>query len=359
VDAISTPVLAMLLTLAAIFLGLAAAVQIIQEFYKYLSQSEAKTYRKVLVDFAGPWIEQLFQAGVVNDLQVRGPFQIRKVRPQGVLLPLPKDELLQATERLAPVWVRRTLEQLQVERELQEAKQDREEVTWSPGWHRLRSEMKKPDPADPTSWDAERVRDFLDTWTEPAGEAKTLLVAFRQQFLPDALRIEQFFPQLQRNLEYAYHRRNLRQTFTLAFLLALLFYLPFSELLAQASRPSLAEAVEFAGTRLENSRTSVAEPTQEPASVNSQTVDREELKRQLAELLRQPSDKPGTPLFGRAREKYGALWEAGPLAVILFLFNCLITAFLVSFGAPFWHNLTSALWRVGRDRLDRPAAEEK
>src|SRR5262245_10795758 len=118
----------MLLTLAAIFLGLAAAVQIIQEFYKYLSRSEAKTYRNVLVDFAGPWIEQLFQPGVVNDLQVRGPFQIRKVRPQGVLLPLPKDELLRAIERLAPVWVRRTLEQLQVERELQDGKM---KVAWS------------------------------------------------------------------------------------------------------------------------------------------------------------------------------------------------------------------------------------
>jgi hypothetical protein len=88
-------------------------------------------------------------------------------------------------------------------------------------------------------------------------------------------------------------------------------------------------------------------------------MDRKELRRRVEELLRQPGDKPGTPLFDRAREKYGALWEAGPLTMAMFLFNCLITAFLVSFGAPFWHNLTSALWRVGRDRLDRPAAEEQ
>ena len=74
-DLLSTPVLSLLLALAATFLGLAAAVQIVQEFYKHLSQSEARTYRQVLVDFAGPWIEQLFQSGAVNDLV---PLRARK-----------------------------------------------------------------------------------------------------------------------------------------------------------------------------------------------------------------------------------------------------------------------------------------
>ena len=347
-DLLSTPVLSLLLALAATFLGLAAAVQIVQEFYKHLSQSEARTYRQVLVDFAGPWIEQLFQSGAVNDLQVRGPFQFRKIRPRGVLLPLPKDDLVLAIERLAPVWVRRTLEQLQVEKDLQDGKL---EVVWSPAWNRFMEEMEELDPSDPTFWDAERVRDFLVSWQKPAADAKTILVAFRQQFLSDALRIERFFPQLERNMEYAYKRRNLRQTFTFSFLLALLFYLPFNEILTQSARPSLAEATAYAEAVLEASKS-------EPAKTEAAKAADQEVQR-LLKLLKQADNKPGTPLFDRALKKYGSLWNAGPLTKVLFLLNCLTTAFLVSFGAPFWHNLTSALLRVGRDRLDRPAAEEK
>lgn len=162
-DFLSSSALATLLALAATFLGLAAAVQILQEFWKHLSRSEARTYQKVLIDFAGPWIQQLLQPGVLNDLEVRGPFQLRKVRPKGVLLPLPKDELLRAAERVAPVWVRRTIEQLQVERELQASDPN---LDRSPAWQQLLSEMQTLDPEDPTFWDAERVRDFLDEWRE-------------------------------------------------------------------------------------------------------------------------------------------------------------------------------------------------
>jgi hypothetical protein len=343
-NAISSSALALLLSLAATFLGLAAAVQIIQEFYKHLSRSEARAYRAVLLDFAGPWIEQLFQPGVMNDLQVRGPFQFLKIRPEGVLLPMGKDELLQAIERVAPVWVRRVLEQLQAEKDLQVSGQ---ESVWSPAWRQLEEELNCLDDKDPTFWDAERVRSFLKA--SPYQTAETLLIAFRQRFLSDASRLEKFFPQFQRNLEYAYQRRNLRQTFTFAFLLALIFYLPFNELLSQASRPTLAQAVEYAGKRLEAADASTATTPQ----------DREELRRVVEELIRPPEEKPGTPFFDRARAKYLALVKSGPLANVGFLLNCLLTAFLVSFGAPLWHNLTSALWRVGRGRLGLAAGEEK
>jgi len=341
---LSTSALAMLLSLAAIFLGLAAAVQIVQEFYKHLSRSEARAYRMVLLDFAGPWIEQLFQPGVINDLQARGPFQFLKIRPEGLLLPMGKDELLQAVERVAPVWVRRVLEQLQAERDLQKSAQ---ENLWSPAWTQLQEELGSLDKADPTYWDAERVRTFLQEM--PFKDAETLLIAFRQRFLSDAARLEKFFPQFQRNLEYSYQRRNLRQTFTFAFLLALLFHLPFSELLADASRQTLAQAVDFAGGRLEATQPSASSP---PQSV-------QQMQNRVAPLVRQPGDKPGMPLLDRTRGKYLALAKSGPLSIAGFLFNCLLTAFLVSFGAPLWHNLTSALWRVGRNRLGLPAGEEK
>jgi hypothetical protein len=341
---LSTSALAMLLSLAAIFLGLAAAVQIVQEFYKHLSRSEARAYRMVLLDFAGPWIEQIFQPGVISDLQVRGPFQFLKIRPQGLLLPMGKDELLQAVERVAPVWVRRVLEQLQAEKDLHKSAQ---KAIWSPAWQKLKEELNDLDQEDPTSWDAERVRTFLDE--TPFKDAETLLIAFRQRFLSDATRLERFFPQFQRNLEYSYQRRNLRQTFTFAFLLSLLFYLPFSELLAQASQQTLSQAVEFAGGRLEATHPSASTP---PQNV-------QEMRNQVEPLVRPPGDKTGTPLLDRTSAKYLALGKLGPLAIIGFLFNCLLTAFLVSFGAPLWHNLTSALWRVGRDRLGLPAGEEK
>jgi hypothetical protein len=341
---LSTSVLAMLLSLSAMFLGLAAAVQIVQEIYRHLSHSEARAYRTVLLDFAGPWIEQLFRPGVISDLQVRGPFQLLKVQPQGLLLPMGKDELLQAVERVAPVWVRRVLEQLQAEKDLQDSEG---KAAWSPAWQQLKLELDGLDKDDPTFWDAERVRAFLKE--TPFKSAGTVLLAFRQRFLSDASRLEKFFPQLERNLEYAYQRRNLRQTFTFAFLLALIFYLPFSELLAQASQPTLEQAVIFAGKRLEATQPSSGTPPQ----------DVQQMRRLVEELVRRPQEKPGIPLFNRTRAKYLALGESGPLAITGFLFNCLLTALLVSFGAPLWHNLTSALWRVGRNRLGLTADEEK
>jgi hypothetical protein len=306
-----------ILTLAAVFLILGAVVQILQESYKYLSRSEARTYRKVLVDFAGPWIEQLYQPGLVNDLQLRNPWQIRKVRPRGVLLPMPKDQLIQAVERLAPVWSRRTLEQLRLEHELQTSVM---EPVWSPDWRRLVNEMRDLDEYDPTHWDSERVLEFIDTWVKDTGkegtqqedpwararsyDARALLVAFHNQFIPAVVKIEQYFPQLERNLEYSYHRRNLRQIFAFAVLVALLFFVPLSELLAQISQPSLEGSIAFASAGI-------------------------------------------------------VLGKIGLLPIVAYVLNLFIMVLLISFGAFFWHNLTSALWRAGRVWPRLPVHEEK
>ncbi len=349
--------LSTLLALAATFLGLAAAVQILQESYKYLSWTEARVYRKVLLDFAGPWIQKLFEPGVVNDLAVRGPFQIRSLRPPGVLLPLAQDELREAAERLAPTWVRRLVEQLRQERELQTAASGL--PIWSPAWAALVEELRKVAPDDPTHGDATEILAFLQSWVQPAGDARqldarALLVAFEQRFLPEVVRLEKLFPRLERNLQYANRRRNLRHTFSIALLLAVGFDLPFDELYESASRPSLEESVAFAQTRID-AYEALAKPEPVPAGeVVGVGVSREELETQLRQVLAQPGEDEGTPLFGRALERLGKLRNQSFLALPIHLLYCLVTAFLVSFGAPLWHNLTGALWRAGRARLGQP-----
>ncbi|HEX4952869.1 MAG TPA: hypothetical protein VF017_05675 [Thermoanaerobaculia bacterium] len=347
--------LSTLLALAATFLGLAAAVQILQESYKYLSWSEARIYRKVLVDLAGPWIERLFEPGMVKDLAVRGPFQLRALRPPRVLLPLAQDELREATERLAPAWVREVVEQLRQEREVQAAASGL--PIWSPAWAALVEKLRGVDPGDPAHSTAGEILAFLDSWSQGGGDsqrldARTILVAFEQRFLPQVVRLDKLFPRLERNLGYANRRRNLRHTFSISLLLAVGLDLPFDALLKSASSVSLEDSVALAEARIK-----AYETLSSGERGGAPEVTRAELERQLQELVAQPGEQMRASLFGRAFERLKDLPNQGLLALPIHLLYCLVTAFMVSFGAPLWHNLTGALWRAGRARLGRPVEE--
>jgi len=384
-DLLSEPLLRTVLALAAIFLGLAAAVEILQEFYKYLTSSKARTYEKALADFTGPWVQQILRPGALTDLKVRGPLQMFKVRPAGKLLPMTKEELVKAAERTAPIWVRRTLEQLDLERKLQQAAGA---IPWSPAWRELLQQLEQCDPEAPTAWDAEQVREFLGGWNaatpRPEVSPESLYLAFRSRFLPEAVRIEEFHPQLERNLEYAYERRNLRQTFLFALLLAVMFNLPFRDLLRDAQQTSLEDAISLASSRVElyerslvEARSSTADEaaaseTEAPAgNRSSANVDTpgeatraitagaegleqhlERLESDLKELIhRSEGDaRVSQPLFSRGWNEVARLWREDKSVLPFYFLNCLITAVLISFGAPLWHNLSSTLLRVARDR---------
>ena len=80
--------LTILLTLAATFLGLSIVVQVVQELYKYLRSSKGRAYQIALQDFLGPLAHELLRPGVLPDIRVRGPMQLKRVRSKGMILPL-------------------------------------------------------------------------------------------------------------------------------------------------------------------------------------------------------------------------------------------------------------------------------
>src|SRR5205085_3518856 len=85
-------------------------------------------------------------------------------------------------------------------------------------------------------------------------DPREILTEFRLKYSPQTVRVEEHFDQLMENYEYSYRRRNLRQTFVLALMLALWCDFAFDSLYARAAsttRPaafSTAENIQdFAG----------------------------------------------------------------------------------------------------------------
>ncbi len=343
------PMLSTLLALAAYVIGLALFEQVFQELYKFLSSSKSRTYAKVLVDFAGPWARQLMRPEALPDMTVRGPFQVRRWRPRGELLPLGEEELTSAAERTAPPWVKRALDALALEVKLQGG----EAAAPSPSWQELVAQLASAAPGSPGYRSARRVLGVLERWgavkagTAKAGrslDARRLQQALRSELLPHVVRLEAGREQLERNFTYTYRRRNLRQTFTIAMLMAVVFNLPFDRLYKQAAAmpPEAAlAAAEAATTQWEQSTAAEAarpEEGQEPAARAQALVERalEVLEssqapvnyildwKQLQDLVRRP-------------------WQG-----LRYLFGCLITALMVTFGAPFLNDVGSLLLRLQR-----------
>jgi hypothetical protein len=328
-----SPLLSTLLALAATFLALSIVVQIVQEIYKYLTKSKSRAYENALVDFLGPWASQLFRPGVLFNLQARGPFQFKRLSPRGALLPMDRDDLLRALERTCSPWVKRATDAIQMECQLQ---QDGS-VGASTNWKRFLGELGKVEKAEAGYWDAYEVAKLLADWghdwkesaaadeagrigelsvTKSAGESEAfdaakVRVALRRRFMEHIDKAGTDFPQFERNVTYAYQRRNLRQTFVLAFLLALAFDLAFDKLYTKASAVTPEKAVAMA--------------TQ--ATSGAVGLD----------YLVNWSD-------------VGQIWNDGLLAIIRHLFSCLVTALLLSFGAPFWNDLASSLLQFQRSR---------
>ena len=101
----SSATLTTLPALGVWFLGLSLLIQIVQELYKHLTSSKSRAYSMTLVDFVGPFAKQLFQASVAPELTIRGPFQFRRTRPHGRLLPLKKEALVMALDRFGFVFL--------------------------------------------------------------------------------------------------------------------------------------------------------------------------------------------------------------------------------------------------------------
>ncbi len=348
---IASSVLSTLLALAATFLGLSLLVQVTQEVYKFLTSSKARSFERVLVDFLGPHALQLKRPGNLPDLQTRGPFQFLRRRPTGRLQPMDETTLVNALERAAAPWITRAVEAVHLEVEIQKGAP----ASPSPAFRQLLGELAAVEPGSPGYFTATEVSAFLNRWLESQEmmDAEALLAGLRQRFLPAVGQVRQHFSQFTKNLEYAYRRRNLRQTFLFGFGIAFLFHLPVQRLYQRAAAVPLEEAV-AAAERLQ------AIYAAQPGDTTAAPRELEEL-RALAESIRVAMPVrtvPDTFSFAAARASLRAEFPNVGLG-LYYLFGCLVTSLLISFGAPFWNDLSGALLQHARGSSPRPKPSDE
>jgi hypothetical protein len=354
----------MVLGLAASLLALAVFVQVVQEIYKFLTSSKSRAYANALRDYLGPWSATLLKEGLLNDLKVRGPFQIGSRTPRKWLLPLSADSLQGALEATVPPWCQRMLQSLNLEASL-----DAKKPPSSPNWNQLVGELREAATTDaPGNGTAKELVEFVDRWSKGNFAAPAILTGFRDKFLPHVDAAVAGFPQLMQQFDFAYRRRNLRQTFLLGFLVAFIGGYPIGVLYRKASAMTAAEAQSMA-----EAATSLADKVetriQARARLDSLTApdtaaitSDSGLKAAKADLDTSIKDASSALklLRGKASgdaitlDSFKAFWGMPLQDMAEYLAGCLMTALLLSFGAPFWNDLTKSLMKVQK-QADPPA----
>jgi hypothetical protein len=299
-----------LMSLIARLGGLSVFAQACQELYKFLSNSKAQTYTRVFGDLLGPAARSAIGADSSATLGVSGPFQRAPVAPGQAVLPVADPQVSSTIKQGLPHWDRRTLEALQVEASLaQEGNSVR-----SPGWKAFRKELHA---ARKVSYRAHSIDRFLSQ-SESSDLNLTppqTLTSFRQAFAPHLSESDRQAPQLRANFDYAYRRRNRRQSFTIGMLLALGLNQPLGRIYDRAYANPTSTASAIAGT------TETGTAGNGAGTPSTQVI---------------PPSQPqptqcGTLLACVASGKW--------MEALGNLLGCLATAVLVSFGAPFWNDL--------------------
>jgi hypothetical protein len=382
-ELLEAPFISTLLGLAATFLSLAVLVQIVQELYKFVSSSKSRAYTIALKDFLGPWANDLVRPAGFPDLRVRGPFQLARIRPLGKILPMRKEELVSALERTAQPWVRRVLDRLKTEVESQSGKA----ASPSAAWTSLLTQLGEVEQGATGFLKATEIAEFLKTWdhtwsglapkavgrraktrsaiirhqvtrvgtiSPPSTmDARQVILAFRQRFLPQVNSAEERFPQFEENFTYAYQRRNMRHSFVFALLIALACNLPFDLLYMKASGLSMEQASALAEQALamqaQITKDSLgATPTAE--AVNQLLATSKSVLEKV-----QAGKGLGSVTYFVDGKTLAGLWQGGFTTILRYLLGCFVTALLVSFGAPVWNDITSALLRLQKGRSQKGA----
>jgi hypothetical protein len=352
--ATSIPFLTNLIALAGILLGLSLFVQVFQELWKYLTGSKSKAYTKVLVDALGPWVAQLLRSGTMPDVRGRRPFQFRRLRPTGELRPLQCGQLLDALERSSPPWYLRAIRALELEMELNKDGS----VAPSPAWREFLGQLDKASPGSPGYHAATKVVRFLDEWGQTPGTAKpgrrqaaepnewqpgALLAAFRHEFLPQLQRVATQYPQIMQNYDYEYRRRNMRQTVLVALLVTLAFSLPFDRIYQAATQVSPEQASQLAETAVGLFEADMSAVGEVSDTVRAQMDTARDIATAVMSSL-----GPEAESLGRLITWDDVSEMRQQNTVLRYLLGCLLTALLVSFGAPVWHDLARTLLRLQR-----------
>lgn len=360
--------LSTILALSAALLGIAVLVQMLQEVYKYLTNSKSKAYRQALEDVLGGWSRQLFKPEILHTLAARSPWQFSKLSPRGVLNPVEPSVLIDALERTAPYWIRQCLEAIRMESKLQQGIA----LLLSPAWKKFIEDLSSVTKYSPDYSTAKEVADFLKEWNaaqagQVAGPSEQdgisiqpqsdildvakLEKAFVSRFLGHVVEAEKNLPQLDKNFEYIYGRRNLRHTFIIAFLLAFLCKLPFDRLYEDASRVSADEAIAIA-ERVTSAYTLTA--TQSQDDERNFAVD-SVIVADIWKQVLQRKDNWHNYIIDWS--KLQEMIYPDVTAFLRYVLGCLVTAILVAFGAPFWNDATSLLLAVAKSRRKLFAAE--
>lgn len=351
--------LTVLLTLAATFLGLSIVVQVVQELYKYLRSSKSRAYLISLQDFLGPLAQELLRPGVLPDIRIRGPMQLKRVRSKGMVLPFKQDELASALERTAPPWIQRTLEHLNMEAKFQKDKP----LPPSASWEKFLKELGNSEKGAIGYWNAFEIAEFLKEWEydwqqetlkdnseikrigtltfkNTTLDAKQLLTAFRKKFLSYVENANQNFSKFEKNFEYTYTRANRRQTFIIAILITIIFNLPIDLLYRNAQQVDSEAAIKFAETTLE-----IYQTQKDTILIKEDVEMAKEIMRNTLTLQKAKQNTKYLINFAAIPDPL-----AGDFKFFIYLLYCLITAVLITFGAPFWNDIASALLRLQKGK---------
>lgn len=387
-------VLTPLLAMTAWFLGLSILVQVLQEMWKFVTSSKSRAFENALADFLGPFVIGRLRQDPL--LAVRGPFQFRRVGIAGRILPLNAGDLVASLEKSAPEWQRILKRALDFEAALQTTgpapaspafldmvkalqRQLDEAKILGKTDHRLAAESQ-------AFGDAGRVHEFLDRWqllprdggpeSAPLLDSAKLLQAFRKEFLPQADTIARHYDQFLQNFNYQYRRRNLRQTFAFSMLVAIVLNLPFEQIYLRATTVTPEQAIALADNAqqlymdaqalpqeaqqeqlravgkqalaLAQSATSFACAPRDFGLTTDATIEREGRRARTAPAgAYECASAVGVDYFLDPAVVWARL-RAPESQSPRFLFGCFLTAILVTFGAPFWNDLSSTLLRAAR-----------
>jgi hypothetical protein len=333
----SSSFLSIILGLAATFLGLAILVQVTQELWKHLTSSKANAYKQLLFDFFGLRARPMFEPGALRPFQVRGPFQFLRRRPIGKLLPLEKPQLIAALEHALPEWHRRALVAICYEAKAQAGTPSAP----SPAWMGFRAQLAAAEPLGPGSSIARDINRFLDAWaTGEQLNAAALLTAYRTALLPHIQRADDDYQQLSAQFDFAYRRKNLRQTVTIAFLISFFFNMPIGQLYRHAAAASPESAAQAARDMMQLYQTTGGLSTDSLGMAKA---------RQLADKVLTSAAIGQQPLAQwQGLSDFVALVQAGGGPLVGYVLGCLVTTLLVSFGAPFWNDVAQAVLRTSQ-----------
>ncbi len=349
------------LGMAASLLALSILIQIIQEFYKFLFKSKSAAYRKVLFDLIGSQASALFEAPETADYRVRGPWDMLRRGPAGILLPLAKEQLGEALERTAPNWVTRILEQIKLEKSGDASKPDL--TTWNAFLKRLGDTEKGAIGYRTARELTDLLKDFghecadgdnelgVITPKKPVDMAK-LETAVRKKFLPHVEKATKDFDLLEKNLEFSYKRRNLRQTFVIGFLVAFVMGLPAQTIHEHAKALTEDQVTEIASKVVEIYETRQADTSQQDAGTEAAAQQAVEDAKEIAALatFKRPPDETAVA-EGEIQEDTTPLpiftkifWKKeGFVGWLFYILGCIATAILLSFGAPFWNDIAKSI----------------